>query len=125
MNKILILYIGILFIPLIACSENNNTKIKFIANQWVGNGFEGDNRCASIYREDGNIVKTPPTFSLSPLDAVSIAKETLNFSCTHKWGAQIYADKKHYYIARLGSLDNAIIIHGVSGEIISKGFHAR
>jgi hypothetical protein len=115
----------ITLILLLGCSEKNTSEIKLVAIQWVGNGFEGSDRCASVYWEDGKEAKKPSEFLLSPYDAIKVAKDKLNFSCTHKFGAQIYADKENYYIARVELLDNAIIINGTTGKILSAGFQAR
>ena len=51
-----------------------------------------------------------------------LSKEKLGYNCGHKLGAKILSDKDHYYILRLGSLQDAIIINGKDAYIVSKGF---
>jgi len=81
--------------------------------------------CKSLYRKDGNEVVIPKNFKIKPHEAVIIAKEQIGYSCTNKFGAQLFSDTSNYYLVRLGVTDNAIIIDGENGFIISKGFMGR
>ncbi len=117
------LYIFISIFFMCACNANQPPAKVLVAIQWVGNGYEGNDPCNSLYKEDGSLVKTPSNFVITPYKAVKIAYNNINYSCSNKLGAQIYADNQNYYITRLGDLNQAIIIHGASGVVLDNGFH--
>ncbi len=113
------LYILIFF--LFSCSKQPPIR-ELVANQHIGKGVMHNDPCKTLYRDDGNEVKMPKDFKLKPHEAVIIAKQKLGYSCINKLGAQLFADSSNYYLVRLGVTDNAIIIDGTNGAIISKGF---
>lgn len=93
-----------------------------VAIQHIGKGVMNGDACMTLYREDGGRVITPANFRITPYQAVAIANERLAYSCGHKLGARILADNENYYIVRLENVQNAIIINGADGAILSKGF---
>jgi hypothetical protein len=116
--------ICIMLIFIAGCSESRS-NLEEIAVQHTGRGIMNNDACKTLYREDGRAVKTPQNFEISPFDAIIIAKKKLNYSCGNKLGVRILSDGKSYYIVRLGSTQDAIIINGVNGVIESKGFMTR
>jgi len=76
--------------------------------------------CKTLYRDDDQTVVTPPNFKITPFEAIEIAKEKLEFSCSSKLGAQILSDGKSYHIVRLGVKQEAIIINGINGAVESQ-----
>ena len=111
-----------IFLFLVLGCSNQNSGLHLVALQFVGKGTINEDPCKRLYLEDGSDVVTPTNFKLKPHEAVIIAKNNLDYLCTHKWGAQIYADNDNYYIVRLDVINDAIIINGTNGAIISKGF---
>jgi len=106
---------------LFSCSKPQPT-LELVANQHIGKGIINNDPCKTLYRDDGNDVVIPRNFKLKPHEAVIIAKQKLGYSCVNKLGAQLFADTSNYYIVRLGVTDNAIVIDGTNGVILSKGF---
>lgn len=107
---------------LLSGCAKSDPKLELVAIQHMGEGLIDGDACKTLRREDGLNIETPQNFTVSPYELIVIAKETLGYSCGHKWGAQIYADKENYYIVRLGLIEDAIIISGETGAILSKGF---
>jgi hypothetical protein len=98
------------------------SKLSLVAIQHVGEGVVSGDTCKTMYLEDGRDVKKPEEFKITPYEVVATAKEKLGYNCGHKLSAEILSDKDHYHIVRLGSLQDAIIIDGQDGSIVSKGF---
>lgn len=120
MKSIILIIIVFLF----GC-DKTEPNFEFVAIQHIGKGIMNGDSCRTLYREDGHNVKTPEKFKITPYQVVMLAKENLGYSCGHKLGAQILADKENYYIVRLDFIQDAIIINGKNGSIISEGFMER
>jgi len=114
------LYLLLIFVS--ACNSAQ-TSLKLVAVQHTGSSNElSDDVCRSLYRNDGRQIVTPVSFKLTPYQAIILAKNNLDYSCSNKFGAQIYADSESYFIVRLAVISEAIIINGTTGKIISEGF---
>lgn len=113
--------ICIILFFLAGCSKTQ-PNLEVVAWQHIGKGIVNGDACKTLYREDGQAVISPENFKITPFDAIEIAKEKLGYSCGNKFGAQVLANGKSYYIVRLGVIDDAIIINGMSGTVESKGF---
>lgn len=118
------LTISIILLFLVGCSEKPSGLV-VVAVQHIGKGIMKGDACKTLYREDDHAVTTPQNFKISPFEAIGIANEELGYSCTNKFGAQILADEQSYYIVRLGSSQDAIMINGINGVVESKGFMER
>jgi len=117
-----IIFLAVLLIFGCTKSEPN---LELVAIQHIGKGVINGDACKTLYREDGRDVTTPVNFKITPYEAVSLVKEKLGYSCGHKFGSQVLADKEHYHIVRAGVTQDAIIVNGEDGSIVSKGFMAR
>lgn len=111
--------------PVAGHAEDEIAEPVLLGLQWGANQGHESDACKAIYRQDGKDVLTPVQFRISPYEAIKLAEARLGFSCRHKWGAQIYASSTHYFIARAGNLSRAIVIDGITGELVSEGFHRR
>ncbi len=114
-----------IFLFLVLGCSRQNPGLDLVALQFTGKVTINEDPCKRLYLNDGSDVVSPVNFKLKPHEAIIIAKNNLDFLCTHKWGSQIYANGDNYYIVRLGVIKNAIIINGTNGAIISKGFMRR
>ena len=111
----------IILLIISGCTKSQPT-LEVVAIQHVGKGIMNGDACKTLYREDNDAVISPTNFKITPYEAVKIANEKLGYSCGNKLGAQILADKEHYYIVRLGNVQDAIVISGADGSIVSSGF---
>ena len=117
-----VIFIMVIFVT--GCTKSDH-KLEFVAIQHIGKGILNGDACKTLYREDGRMIKLPENFKLTPYEAIAIANEQLGYSCGNKFGSKILADKQHYYIVQLNVRQNAIIINGEDGSILSKGFMSR
>lgn len=87
-------------------------------------------RCDRFFDLNDNemsTLETPVEFSVSPTQAMLLAESKAGFKCGHKFGAQIYVDKKNYYLLRLSGEPRLnvqqriraieVIIDGTSGDV--------
>lgn len=114
-----IIFFILLFIA--GCNETQ-PSLEFVAVQHVGKGVIDGDACKTLYRKDGHAVTVPSNFKITPFEAIEIAKDKLNYSCSNKLGVQIFSDGKSYHIVRLGLTEDAIVINGTNGAMESIGF---
>lgn len=118
------LFFALLLIVILlgGCSDQPDNRPVLLGSQHM--------RCDRLFDPSNNettTLKTPAGFYLSPLEAFLLAESKAGFKCGHKFGSQIYADKKKYYIVRLSGRPRLdvqqkiifieAIIYGVGGDV--------